>query len=103
MLYKCFDMSHEKARDKRCLTETLLLRLQDFQNNLINLDPSYKMDLDFFICNTNVYFWDCFGRKEHHLPSQKIELDILIYSGDAKNKKQKKKTEKNRKTFIAEK
>ena len=25
-----------------------------FQNNLKDLDPSYKMDLD---------FWDCFGRK----------------------------------------
>ena len=58
------------------------------------IDPSYKMDLDFFICNTYVYFWDCFGRKEHHLPSQKIELDILIHSGDAKTKTKKKKKKK---------
>ena len=27
-----------------------------FQNNLKDLDPSYKMDLD---------FWDCFGRKKN--------------------------------------
>ena len=36
---------------------TIVLRLYyrafDFQNNPKNLDPSYKMDLD---------FWDCLGR-----------------------------------------
>ena len=33
-----------------------LIQVLPFLNNLKNLDPSYKMDLD---------FWDCFGRKNH--------------------------------------
>ena len=34
------------------------LRVLPFLNNPKGLDPSYKMDLD---------FWDCFGRKNLHL------------------------------------
>ena len=34
------------------------LKVLPFLNDPINLDPSYKMDLD---------FWDCFGRKKKNL------------------------------------
>ena len=34
------------------------LEVFPFQNNPKNLDPSYKMDLE---------FWDCFGRTKTHL------------------------------------
>ena len=40
-----------------------------FQNNLKNLDPSYKMDLD---------FWDCFGRENLCFITK--ELRYLCYT-----------------------
>ena len=45
-----------------------------FHNNSKNLDPSFKMDLDFWDCfgpcKMELEFWDCFG-------SCKMELEFL--------------------------
>ena len=40
-----------------------------FQNSPKDLDPFYKMDLEFWdysrsICKTYIEFWDCFGREK---------------------------------------
>ena len=40
-----------------------IIRVLPFLNNLKDLDPSYKMDLD---------LWDCFGGKKIHLISEEI-------------------------------
>ena len=40
-----------------------VIRVLPFLNNPKDLDPSCKTDLD---------FWDCFGRKKHHLISEEI-------------------------------
>ena len=41
-----------------------MIQILPFLNNPKDLDPSYKMDLD---------FWHCFGRKNLHLISEKIQ------------------------------
>ena len=42
-----------------------IIQVLSFLNNPNDLDPSYKMDLD---------FWDCFGRKKNlHLIAEEIQ------------------------------
>ena len=40
-----------------------------FQNNPKNLDPSYKMDVD---------FWDCFLKGQNHLIAEFHKTDLVI-------------------------
>ena len=49
--------------NKSVLRNLAIIRGLTFLNNPKYLDPSYKMDLD---------FWDCFGRKKLCLISEKI-------------------------------
>ena len=49
---------------KSVLCNFAVIRVLPFLNNPKDLDPSNKMDLD---------FWDCFGRKKkHHLINEEI-------------------------------
>ena len=41
-----------------------MIRVLPYINNPKDLDPSYKMDLD---------FWDCFGGKKLHLITDEIQ------------------------------
>ena len=43
------------ATNKSAVCNFAIIRVLPFLNNLKDLDPSYKMDLD---------LWDCFGRKK---------------------------------------
>ena len=49
--------------NKSVLCNFAIIQVLPFQNNLKDLDPSYKTDLD---------LWDCFGRKKIHLISEEI-------------------------------
>ena len=49
--------------NKSVLCNFAIIQVLPFQNNLKDLDPSYKTDLD---------LWDCFGRKKVHLISEEI-------------------------------
>ena len=49
---------------KSVLCNFAVIRVLPFLNNPKDLDPSDKMDLD---------FWDCFGRKKHCLISEEIQ------------------------------
>ena len=61
---------------KSVLCNFAVIRVLPFLNNPKDLDPSYKMDLD---------FWDCFGRKKHHLVSEEIRYYILGETSNAKS------------------
>ena len=77
---------------KSVLSNFAVIRVLPFLNNPKDLDPSYKMDLN---------FWDCFGRKKHCLISEEIRYAYLQYvsnshakfwldlGGDDKKKKKK--------------
>ena len=60
-----------------CISLVISWRFFPFQNNPKILDPSYKMDLE---------FWDCFGRTKTHLMTEihKAYLDIWGHFRDGK-------------------
>ena len=59
------DMTLDVYRGRKTTNQQVL----PFQNNLKDLDPSYKTDLD---------LWDCFGRKKIRLVSEEIRYDIVL-------------------------
>ena len=52
-----------KQQIKSNLCNFAIIQVLHFQNNLNDLDPSYKTDLD---------LWDCFGMKKMRLISEEI-------------------------------
>ena len=57
--------------DQPCLCNFVIIQVLPFLNNPKNLDPSYKMDLD---------FWDCFGRDKKTLSyNQRNTVHVLAF------------------------
>ena len=56
---------------KSVLCNFAVIQVLPFLNNAKDLDPSYKMDLD---------FWDCFGREKLCLISEEIRYTKLSNS-----------------------
>ena len=54
-----------------------MIRILPFINNLKDLDPSYKMDLD---------FWDCFGRGKTPSYNRRNTVAIIENLVDLKDK-----------------
>ena len=58
-----------------------IIQVLSFLINPKDLDPSYKMDLDFWDCFTRkqlciIDFWDCFTRKQHCIITEEIQYAI---------------------------
>ena len=58
-----FSLSQMTSITKSVIWNFAIIQVLPFLNNPNNLDPSYKMDLD---------FWDCFGRKKFCLITEEI-------------------------------
>ena len=59
-----------------------------FQNNPTNLDPSYNMELDFWVykMDLHVYTWDCFRRGKAFLKTEFHKTDLNVWSHSAAEK-----------------